>query len=90
MPKIERILSLDITPERFLENCSWNELQELNMLIHPEIRRRFDQVPACRICGCTDDDCRQCIEKSGEPCQWIEPDLCSACAEMAAPAIEQY
>lgn len=33
----------------------------------------------CRICGCTDDDCRQCIEKTGEPCFWIEPDLCSAC-----------
>ncbi len=34
----------------------------------------------CRICGCTDDDCRQCIEKTGEPCYWVEPDLCSACA----------
>lgn len=35
----------------------------------------------CRKCGCTDDDCRQCIEKTGEPCSWVEPDLCSACAE---------
>lgn len=33
----------------------------------------------CRVCGCTDDDCSQCIEKTGEPCTWIEPDLCSAC-----------
>jgi hypothetical protein len=33
----------------------------------------------CRICGCTDDDCRQCIEKTGHPCAWIEADLCSAC-----------
>jgi len=37
-------------------------------------------VRRCRICGCTDDDCRQCIEKTGAPCFWIEPDLCSACA----------
>lgn len=33
----------------------------------------------CRVCGCTDDDCRQCIEKTGEPCSWVEQDLCSAC-----------
>jgi len=31
------------------------------------------------VCGCTDDDCRQCVEKTGEPCYWVEPDLCSAC-----------
>jgi hypothetical protein len=33
----------------------------------------------CRVCGCTDDDCHQCIEKTGEPCYWVEEDLCSAC-----------
>lgn len=33
----------------------------------------------CRACGCTDDDCRQCIEKTGKPCSWVEQDLCSAC-----------
>jgi hypothetical protein len=33
----------------------------------------------CRVCGCTDDDCRQCIQKTGEPCYWVEADLCSAC-----------
>jgi hypothetical protein len=37
-------------------------------------------VRRCRVCGCTDDDCRQCIEKTGKPCHWVEPDLCSACA----------
>jgi ParB family transcriptional regulator, chromosome partitioning protein len=37
-------------------------------------------VGVCRVCGCTDDDCRQCIEKTGVPCHWVEPDLCSACA----------
>lgn len=34
----------------------------------------------CRECGCTDDDCSGCIERTGEPCSWIEEDLCSACA----------
>ena len=33
----------------------------------------------CRVCGCTDADCRQCVERTGSPCYWVEPDLCSAC-----------
>jgi len=33
----------------------------------------------CRVCGCTDDDCRQCVEKTGVPCYWVEDDLCSSC-----------
>lgn len=33
----------------------------------------------CRGCGCTDDDCSQCIERTGEPCSWVAKDLCSAC-----------
>lgn len=39
----------------------------------------FD-IRACRICGCTDADCRQCIKRTGSPCYWVEEDLCSACA----------
>lgn len=34
----------------------------------------------CWSCGCTDADCSGCIERTGEPCHWVEPDLCSACA----------
>ena len=37
--------------------------------------------PSCRVCGCTDDDCSGCVERTGEPCYWVEPDLCSACAQ---------
>lgn len=33
----------------------------------------------CRICGCTDMDCSQCIRVTGKPCHWVEEDLCSAC-----------
>lgn len=41
---------------------------------------------ACRICHCTENDCRQCIEATGKPCSWIdgEPDLCSACLTKTA------
>jgi hypothetical protein len=37
----------------------------------------------CKKCGCTDNDCSQCIERTGQPCYWIDEnqDLCSACAE---------
>lgn len=35
---------------------------------------------SCRSCGCTDDDCSGCVERTGVPCFWVEPDLCSACA----------
>ncbi len=38
---------------------------------------------ACRKCGCTDDNCQQCIERTGQPCLWVEEDLCSACAPAA-------
>lgn len=34
----------------------------------------------CRQCGCTDDDCTECVERTGEACHWVEVDLCSACA----------
>jgi len=40
----------------------------------------------CRECGCTDDNCEQCIEATGEPCTWVEDDLCSACAPAKVPA----
>ncbi len=36
-------------------------------------------VRACRVCGCTEDNCIQCIKKTGMPCYWVEYDLCSAC-----------
>ena len=35
----------------------------------------------CRVCGCTDTDCSQCIAAQGHPCWWVEDDLCSRCAD---------
>lgn len=42
--------------------------------------------PACRVCGCTEDDCSGCIERTGMPCYWVEEDLCSACQESESKA----
>jgi hypothetical protein len=40
----------------------------------------------CKECGCTDDDCRQCIERTGHPCTWANDtfDLCTACEDRPA------
>lgn len=52
----------------------------------PEVRR-------CRECGCTDENCAGCIERTGQPCAWVDDDLCSACVPAGgappAPASEQ-
>ncbi|NLH40416.1 MAG: ParB N-terminal domain-containing protein [Planctomycetes bacterium] len=36
----------------------------------------------CRVCGCTDADCSGCVERTSEPCHWVDKEhtLCSACA----------
>jgi ParB/RepB/Spo0J family partition protein len=44
-----------------------------------ESKKKNKGVQKCRVCGCTDDDCSGCIEKTGEPCHCVEDDLCSAC-----------
>lgn len=38
-----------------------------------------DEVRTCRHCGCTDMDCSQCIELTGQPCSWADDDVCSTC-----------
>jgi hypothetical protein len=43
------------------------------------LKEEAGDVRRCRVCGCTDDDCSQCIAKTGKACHWVEEDLCSAC-----------
>lgn len=42
-----------------------------------------EPVRTCRVCGCMDDDCSGCIERTGAPCSWVEEDLCSACVPLS-------
>lgn len=42
---------------------------------------RFTTGQRCKKCGCTDDDCSVCVEKTGRACVWTADDLCSACVE---------
>jgi len=41
------------------------------------------QPGTCKMCGCTDNDCRVCIRRTGAPCHWINDHhtICSACVE---------
>jgi DNA invertase Pin-like site-specific DNA recombinase len=44
----------------------------------------FTAAPrTCRKCGCTDQNCQQCVERTGAPCYWVDLDLCSACSQPA-------
>ena len=66
------------------------KLYEAALAARPAAAGTQTQLPrACRVCGCTDADCRGCIERTGEPCQWVEADLCSACAAGAVDGVER-
>lgn len=39
----------------------------------------------CAVCGCTNEDCSQCVEVTGEPCYWARPAVCSRCADRMRP-----
>lgn len=47
------------------------------------VRRAADRPVRCRMCGCTDEDCARCVQETGQPCYWVAPGLCSACASLA-------
>lgn len=72
------MINIDINPK------DWAELHEDDPMPKPWLALCFKnedyEVRTCRVCGCTDNDCSQCIEKTGRPCHWVEHDLCSACA----------
>lgn len=47
--------------------------------LHDMHRRVKADKRKCRACGCTEEDCSQCIEATGLACSWVEADLCSRC-----------
>ncbi|HEU4582487.1 MAG TPA: hypothetical protein VFS67_29720 [Polyangiaceae bacterium] len=53
----------------------WVELVQETLIALPLV------PDECAVCGCTEEDCSQCVEKTGEPCSWVAPGLCSACAD---------
>lgn len=88
MPNISKILTIDLSPEQFLNNCSPLELKEIDTLIQSAHYVKRMESQTCRSCGCTDYDCRKCIEKTGKPCYWFGKNLCSACAATTSKVVE--
>jgi len=74
-PKCLRILAIEDMDVLGFKDCGCPDCGvEISKM------RKFKKAAACRVCGCTDDDCSGCVAKTGGPCYWVEPDLCSACA----------
>ena len=42
---------------------------------------------ACHVCGCTERNACEDPLSFGDPCHWVEPDLCSVCARSHGEAI---
>jgi len=40
----------------------------------------------CVVCGCTEQDCTGCADRTGQACWWVASDLCSACAPLLESA----
>lgn len=45
------------------------------------------EIRECKFCGCTDDDCAHCVERTGTACFWLTSDTCSACAHVVGVII---
>lgn len=43
-----------------------------------------EEVQTCRVCGCTEENCIQCVAITGSACSWVGEDICSACVEREA------
>jgi hypothetical protein len=81
LPAVFRALAKTDTQELFKAFPPGEDFRMDNQNGYIRITKEPGQV--CRICGCTDANCQQCIEKTGHPCHWIEEDLCSACQKEA-------
>ena len=89
----DRLLSLAVMPGPIDKNAcdvlaylAVNQVIDIPRLIElTNDLGPFEATPVrkCRVCGCTDDDCSQCIEASGGPCWWVEKNLCSRCKQEA-------
>jgi hypothetical protein len=73
-------LRVSAAEERAIKEAAFDARRSINVFLRETVAASSSHKYVCRQCGCTEADCRQCVEKTGEPCHWVEPDLCSACA----------
>jgi hypothetical protein len=65
--------------EKREEKENWGKETEQPHQITLEEMIEGGEEEKCRVCGCTQNDCSQCIERTGTPCSWVDESLCSAC-----------
>ncbi len=48
---------------------------------HPDFYAEPKQIAAqkCEKCGCTENDCQECIDARGYACVWVAPNKCDRC-----------
>ena len=51
-----------------------DHIADAKEMVEPSVR-------SCTVCGCTETDCSGCIERTGRPCYWTGPRICSACSD---------
>lgn len=68
-----------MTPPEKLAELTAEQRSKVDELLYGHSLLNDQTGRTCRICGCTDDDCTDCVKRIGEPCIWILPDLCSGC-----------
>jgi hypothetical protein len=73
-PKILKTRTLSLRLDQVYEIAAEADMDPLEF-VDLILERR------CRECGCTQADCSQCIERTGQPCHWVSEDLCSACVK---------
>lgn len=88
--EVEEIISTTIGSQETIKKIRKDPVTRTlyHMLIECTIRNREleEQLKKpkkrkCRECGCTDEDCSQCVREQGRPCHWVDIDLCSRCAK---------
>jgi hypothetical protein len=88
-------VSWDRQPGERKGSTTWHEPGELEAA-DPE--KAHGQLPVasatsgtCRICNCTSENCQRCVERTGEPCQWVDAaqTLCTACETLAATPLSE-
>jgi ParB/RepB/Spo0J family partition protein len=86
--KAECLRAMVVSIAAWLDSCK-REIcnQRLRTEVYEQIAAAVEAEVAkrtCRVCGCTEAHCEQCVERTGAPCTWVAEDLCSACVATGA------
>ena len=71
-------------PEQLLNARDLGKFYKLSQQADQELRRTHLTTGlygsgTCRFCGCTDDNCSQCVYETGRACHWVDKEntVCS-------------